>query len=101
MAGGAIIASVLIVLVTYDRTGAVKSFLLRFLRLDHWVCDYDERPLKFPYLKWAMWEQHPFFTPKWFKQVLFGDNRVLRFHDAECQRLYFTEGKMKEAVSVR
>lgn len=76
----------------------VKSALLKFLGLSHWVCDYDGLSLKFPYIKWASWTQHPFFTAKWLKQVLIGDIRVLRFHNEECQRLFFTQGKMKEAA---
>jgi hypothetical protein len=73
--------------------------VLKFLRMDRWVCDYDGKVLRFPYIKWAMWVQHPFFTWGWLKQVLFGDNRVLRFHNEECQRLFFTEGRMKEIAS--
>jgi hypothetical protein len=77
----------------------LRQSVLRFLRLDNWVCDYDGKELKFPYIKWSSWVQHPFFTFSWLKQVLFGDNRVLRFHNEECQRLFFTEGKMKEVVA--
>lgn len=76
-----------------------KEAVLKFLGLEHWVCDYDGRELKFPFVKWARWPQYPFFTLKWLIQTLFGDNRVLRFHNDECERLFFTEGKMKEVVA--
>jgi hypothetical protein len=71
----------------------------KVLGLEHWVCDYDGKELKFPYIKWASWQQYPFFTAHWLAQVLFGDNRVLRFHDENCQRLFFTEGRMREVAN--
>lgn len=79
----------------------LQQAVLKFLRMDRWVCDYDGRTLKFPYIKWSSWMQYPFFTPRWLKQVLFGDNRVLRFHDETCQERFFTEGKMEEVVAQR
>lgn len=72
--------------------------IYRFLGLSHWVCDYDGEVLRFPYYKLAMWPQHPFFTLKWLRQTLLGDNRVLRFHNEDCFQRFATAGRLVEIV---
>lgn len=77
----------------------LKQRIYHFLQVDHLFCDYCSKALKFPYLKSKTYPQHMFFTLGHLKQVLFGNDIVMRWCDMQCRQKFFQEGKMKEQVA--